>query len=740
MDMKSNALFYFLWILFLLVGPSAFAEETAPQASNPTIQIEAGPDQIVDWSTPASLEGKLDLPPEADTRSANLKIQWSIVNGPAKPRFAQPHKIRTLTTFPKAGSYLIRLMVEYKGQVIADVLTIEMLPPKEKKKENDLQSENEIPATGADASQVEDPKEMISSDDSLKPNSANPKPQKSNTQQDVFAAKKEIETAPGIKVAPLDIGLGPTPEGLDSSVTKDEGSAAAPVPDVVPFLPFASGGGGINNNLPQFSKSLQLNFSQVIGGIGDEKIQDVVVDPDGNILLTGSTQSEDFPVTENAAQKSFAGNQDAFVMKLNPEGQVIWSTYLGGKNFDGAQAVAVNPSGEIYVGGQAGEGFAITEGAFQTEFGGDEAPNPDFDKQDGFIAKFSPEGILLWSTYLGGTGSEFVQDLAADESGAYFSSIVKTAVSFVKENAIQNQIKGKSDGLIAKLDKDGKSIVYATYLGGSDEESGVSSVQIDQIGNAYLLLNTASDDMPASTKAFQKKRKGQRDLFLAKYSPKGDSLMYTNYFGGSADEILRENNLIVDVLGQAYIAAATRSDDLPVTFGVMQTGLAGSDLSESSFSDGFVAKVSTDGQRLISLTYLGGSGDDEISGIDVNENGEIFLSGRSASGDLPITIQDPTRPANSDDDEIINGGILVPGNSEPAAFVAKLSSDFSRLVYCAKLNGGFEDSASSAVLNPSNQLIVSGTTQSENFPKLNSDSSLHSQNSEGWVAGFQTNK
>ena len=169
---------------------------------------------------------------------------------------------------------------------------------------------------------------------------------------------------------------------------------ALPSLDVV-----ASGAGGY-----------ELVFSTYVGGKSWEHARDVCCDKDGNVYMVGGTASRDFPTTPGAYDRTFdaggkqiggAGLCDAFVMKFSPEGKLIWSTLLGGPNCDRAYGVEVDREGCVYVAGRAGPGFPVSEGAFQTEYGGSNY-NGFYGSQNGFVAKLSPTGALLRSTLIGG--------------------------------------------------------------------------------------------------------------------------------------------------------------------------------------------------------------------------------------------------------------------------------------------------------------------------------------------------
>jgi hypothetical protein len=181
-------------------------------------------------------------------------------------------------------------------------------------------------------------------------------------------------------------------------------------------------------------QSYQLTSSSFIDGTSThwEQARDIAFDSQGNTIIVGGTSSADFQTTPGAYDRTYgdgtvgkglgnAGQTEVFVVKLNPQGQLLWSTYLGGPNYDRAYAVEVGPGDDIYIGGRAGEGFPTTPGVIQTVFAGDNASNSEYGIQDGFVACLSSDGATLkWSTYFGEVGPGFVRDIDVDTQGQVF--------------------------------------------------------------------------------------------------------------------------------------------------------------------------------------------------------------------------------------------------------------------------------------------------------------------------------
>ena len=201
---------------------------------------------------------------------------------------------------------------------------------------------------------------------------------------------------------------------------------------LVGFAP--SGGATGSASFAQPGSTYVLEFSTFLGGSGQDQIRDVATDSQGNIYLVGGTDSPDFPTTPGAYQRvhnpgnpdmSGTVRYDIFVTKLDPTGHVIWSTLVGGRNYDRAYTVDVDSQGFVYVAGRAGRGFPVTTGAFQAVFMGTVNANPKpYGEQDGVIFKLKPDGSdLVWASYFGADDAVIVRDMSIDRGGnAYLAS------------------------------------------------------------------------------------------------------------------------------------------------------------------------------------------------------------------------------------------------------------------------------------------------------------------------------
>ena len=255
-----------------------------------------------------------------------------------------------------------------------------------------------------------------------------------------------------------------------------------------------------------------LVYSTYLGGSSDDFGRGIAVDSSGNAYLTGNTASINFPVTAGAFQTASGGIYDAFVSKLNSGGSaLVYSTYLGGSNYDLGYGIAVDSAGNAYVTGNShSSDFPTTAGAFQTALSGTAG--------DAFISKLNSSGsALVYSTYLGGSSSNDIgYGIAVDSAGNAYVTGYSISNDFpTTAGAFQSTFGGGFDGFVSKLNSGGSALVYSTYLGGGSYDLGYG-IAVDSSGNAYVTGYTASSDFPTTAGAFQTASGGGYDAFVAK--------------------------------------------------------------------------------------------------------------------------------------------------------------------------------------------------------------------------------
>jgi hypothetical protein len=238
-----------------------------------------------------------------------------------------------------------------------------------------------------------------------------------------------------------------------------------------------------------------LSYSTYLGGTGLDNGSGIAVNSSGNAYVTGYTTSTDFPTTAGAFQTTSPADYNAFVARLNATGTgLVYSTYLGGSGLDQSFAIAVNSSGEAYVTGETeSTDFPTTPGAFQTTSRGGVGG-------DAFVSKLNATGTaLVYSTYLGGSGSEVGYGIAVDSSGdAYVTGYTDSSDFPITPGAFQTTSAGGPDVFVAKLNGSGTGLVYSTYLGGSGNDQGFG-IAVDSAGNAYVTGAASSTDFPRAS-------------------------------------------------------------------------------------------------------------------------------------------------------------------------------------------------------------------------------------------------
>ncbi|MGI9076368.1 MAG: SBBP repeat-containing protein [Gemmatimonadaceae bacterium] len=476
-------------------------------------------------------------------------------------------------------------------------------------------------------------------------------------------------------------------------------------------------------NPPSVRGSLIPAFISTIGGSDFEHSRDVVTDAAGNLYVTGGTQSPDFPIAGPVFQTSHNPGApdagvfpfDAFISKLDPQGTLIWSTYLGGRNYDRAYAIELDGQGFIYVAGRAGSGFPVTPGAFQTTFSSGTPAAPFYGLQDGFVCKIKPDGTaIVFCSYFGGSDNSIIRDIDIDPVGDIYvasgfnhdfsgGSVLPITIT----QALTNTPMGGHEGFVAKIKSDGSRVLWARFIGGSGDESNINTVRVDATGRAYFLTSGTSRDVYTSPGALQRTAAGPVDaidLYLVKLAPDGKSLDFATYFGGSGTEALETHNLEIDSQGNAYLAASTTSADFMTTANAFQRVYAGGVAGSNYPGDAFVAKISSDGSTLLASTMLGGPGGDGAEGIALDGQGNVYITGAAGSTNFPTT----------------SGAYSRSGKGGTDVFVAKFSPDLSQLLFSTLIGGSLDDTGRAATLDANGNFYVVGQINSSNYPRLNS--------------------
>jgi len=382
-------------------------------------------------------------------------------------------------------------------------------------------------------------------------------------------------------------------------------------------------GGGSDAFVTKLSPGgASLVYSTYLGGSGNESTtaagitgsafessQAIGVDSQGDAYVTGSTTSTNFP-TVNAFQSVNAGGNDGFVSELNAAGSaLVYSTYLGGSGDDFPAAIAVDSNGNAYVAGATKSTNFPTVNALQATLGGTE---------DAFVAELRAGGAaLVYSTYLGGSNTDYAYGLAVDAAGAAYVTGATRSADFPTVNAFQGTYTAHAQVVfVSKLSPGGTSLAYSTYL-----NSGIGdgeAIAVDSAGDAFVTGHTTSG-FPLMN-AVQAINAGGADgfipygdAFVAELNPAGSGLIFSTYLGGSGSDM--GTAIAVDAVGNAYVAGWTESTNFPVQNAFQPSSGGGRDAFVARFSFGPSFLITTP-----TTATAGGAFSITVTAVDASNN------------------------------------------------------------------------------------------------------------------------
>jgi hypothetical protein len=463
-------------------------------------------------------------------------------------------------------------------------------------------------------------------------------------------------------------------------------------------------------------------YSTYLGGSGNVAIagtlnhgdypESISVDASGDVYLTGSAVSTDFPTTGGVVQSANKGGpngvSNCVVTKINATGtELVYSTYLGGSGLlgyagqaslgsnggDGCGSIVIDGSGNAYVVGTSwSSDFPVTSGSYQGT-----NKSASVSRPAAFAAKLNPQATALsYATYLGGSNGDSAMGAALDASGDLYIAGATDSNDFpvtsgVYQSANKAFDNGFSNAFAAKLNATGTGLVYSTYLGGSGNPNGPQnnnngdgafSVAIDSSDNAYLFGLTSSADFPITSGAYQSANRvfslnAGPTFFVSKLNASASSLTYSTYVGGSGtDAIAGPAGMAVDSSGDVYFTGYAESTDFPVTgdaYHSTPTCALASVGSTVEYLSPIVTELNPTGTGLVYSTYFGGSGlvtatvpvtisDCDMGyGLALDASNNIYLTGNASSPNFPIT----------------SGAYQTTNHSTINAYVAKFSAGSS---------------------------------------------------------------
>jgi uncharacterized repeat protein (TIGR01451 family) len=463
-------------------------------------------------------------------------------------------------------------------------------------------------------------------------------------------------------------------------------------------------------------RQLEYDFLVVPGAdpaairVAFEGADKLAIDPQGNLTLhlastrlrfrkpvayqdAGGTRVEIAAsyVLEGAAQIRFNLAPYDVRQPLIIDPILEYSTYLGGSGDDYANAIALDSAGNIYVAGETSSPDFPTVAPFLSTGSG----------SDAFVAKINAAGTaLIYSTYLGGSATDYARGIAVDSVGNVYVAGTTFSTDFPTASPIRAASGGGADVFVAKLNATGSGLAYSTYLGGSDLDQAAidNPLSIDPAGNAYVTGWTHSANFPVVSPlhaSCASCSSGDADAFVAKLDVGGTTLVYSTYLGGGKFDAARA--IAADSSGNAYVTGWTESANFP-TAAAWQPSCS----SCAVFRDAFVTKLNATGTALVYSTYLGGGGTDIGRAIAVDTSGNVYIAGLTESTGFPTTSAFQASHGGSFD-----------------AFVTKLNTAGSALVYSTFLGGSSDESALAIALDSAGNAYLVGYTYSANFPVAN---------------------
>ncbi len=444
---------------------------------------------------------------------------------------------------------------------------------------------------------------------------------------------------------------------------------------------------GYNKNLPLVIDPL-ISFSTYLGGASTDYGYDVALDDSGNVYVAGTTYSSDFPVSSGAYDSTILTKSDIFISKLTADGSsLVFSTFLGGDDYEYEPRLGLAADGSIVIAGSTySANFPTTEGAYREEsmagktvfvtrllsdgsdlvystrigFGTltdvalDAAGNSyvlasvsstafpttanayQETYQGGYdltVSKLSADGSsLVYSTFIGGTGNDYGRAITV--AGTDQAIVVGYSYSsdYPMVGALQATLGGTSsyaDGIVTRLDSDGESLIYSTYLGGEYFDK-ITDVSVDHLGAVYVVGTTESNAFPTTIGAFRTTRPSSESGFISVLNAAGSSLNYSTYCWREDDE----PRIALNSLGEVHIGGLVYSNSYSIY-------LPGSPYAfqpvGGGYYDAYVAKFSADLSVLLHVSYLGGSGYDYLKGLAVDTADNLYAVGYTESRDFPTT-------------------------------------------------------------------------------------------------------
>lgn len=430
-------------------------------------------------------------------------------------------------------------------------------------------------------------------------------------------------------------------------------------------------------------------FSSYIGGNYIDSGVDIAVDATGAVYVLGETRSENFVTTPGAYDRvlnvSGGSNPDLFLAKFSPSGDtVVYSTFLGGGDYESAGGIAVDASGAVSVCGVTdSDDFPVTPGAFDATRGSG---------TDAFVTKLNSTGSALnFSTFLGGTGDDEAWDLVLNASGNALVTGRTSSPEYPTTPGAFDRTYSGGDSFVTMLAANGATLSMSTFLG---PDSTGQRIALGSGGTIYVAGETDAPSFPTTAGAYDRTFNGLQDMFALKLSATGSSLVFSTFVGGVATESLR--GLAVDSAGAMHLSGYVNVGGFPTTPGS----------HDQSFNDGHfdsvAAKLSPTGAALVYGTYLGGAGLDRGYGVAIATNGEAIYIGETEAAGFPRV-----------------GGLDLPEDF-PNGYVTRLTSTLGTVVFSSFIGGvtgeGGVDTGRAIAVDSGGFIYITGAAAEPSFP------------------------
>jgi len=423
-----------------------------------------------------------------------------------------------------------------------------------------------------------------------------------------------------------------------------------------------------------------LEYSTLLGGEQDEFVRNMIATEDGGAMIILYTNS-----TGLFAAKTTSSNYDTFIFKLDPAGtitQVIGP--LGGSGNDFGEALSIDTNGDIIlVGHTTSPDLPVTTNAINTVY------QPSY--EHGFLMKLNPDGSQIkYCSYISGERFDAPYGIKRSPDGNFIITGYTMSSTFpVTTDAFDTTLNGGSDIFLMKLTNACDSIIFATYIGGSDQDNAGATISIDSLGNIYLAGDTRSPDFPVTSNAYDTSYNiNYSDTFALKINSTGSALIYSTFIGGTNNDYASGSALLPD--GRFAITGYTDSSNYPTT-------TTNADNSYGGNIDGFLTILNTNGTDLSYSSYLGGLWYDYNSRMVADENGYLTLIGNAAG-----TVGFPLSP----------GAMDSTHNGHMDGTIMRIDSNTGTIIHSTLFGGNDMDSPMALAVGEKGSVWIAGWTGS----------------------------